>query len=129
MAPQLLEASIALPQGLTSPFCFIVSRKGTAYTKESFGNWFKDACIAAGLPHCNGHGLRKATLRRLAELGMANKPMKALSGQERDDTLAIYTATADQKRLADMAVTALARWEMQVTKEDSADEYRFVPND
>lgn len=55
-----------------------------AYTKESFGNWFKDACVAAGLLNHNGHGLRKATLRRLAELGTANKPMKAVSGQEKE---------------------------------------------
>ncbi|BBD98015.1 hypothetical protein SAMIE_1015160 [Sphingobium amiense] len=129
LAPQLLEAIVAMPPHLTSPFCFIVSRKGTAYTKESFGNWFKDACVAAGLMHHNGHGLRKATLRRLAELGTANKPMKALSGQERDETLAIYTADADQKRLADQAITALARWEMQAKQEDRDGEYRFTAND
>lgn len=129
LAPQLLEAIVAMPPHLTSPFCFIVSRKGTAYTKESFGNWFKESCVAAGLLHHNGHGLRKATLRRLAELGTANKPMKALSGQERDETLAIYTADADQKKLADQAVTALARWEMQERDAGLGDEYRFTAND
>lgn len=129
VAPQLLEAIIALPPEWTSPFCFIVSRKGTAYTKESFGNWFKDACVAAGLPHCNGHGLRKATLRRMAELEMANKTMKSLSGQTRDETLAGYIEGANQKRLADSAITALARWEMSVRKGGESDEYRFTVND
>jgi integrase len=86
LAPQLLEAIVAMAPTDTSPFCFIVSRKGTAYTKESFGNWFKDACVDAGLSHCNGHGLRKATLRRLAELQASNKTMKSLSGQERDES-------------------------------------------
>ncbi|MBC2668734.1 tyrosine-type recombinase/integrase [Novosphingobium piscinae] len=111
LAPQLLEAIVAMSPADTSPFCFIVSRKGTAYTKESFGNWFKDACVEAGLPHCNGHGLRKATLRRMAELQMSNKTMKSLSGQERDETLAGYIATADQKRLAAAAIRELAAWE------------------
>ena len=129
LAPQLLEAIVALPPALSNPFCFIVSRKGAPYTKESFGNWFKEACVAAGLPHCSGHGLRKATLRRMAELQMANKPMKALSGQKSDKTLAIYTEAADQKRLADDAITALARWEMTAKPGGKDDEYRFVAND
>lgn len=129
VAPQLLEAIIAMRPEDTSPFCFIVSRKGTAYTKESFGNWFKDACVEAGLMQHNGHGLRKATLRRLAELQAANKTMKAMSGQEKDETLAIYTADADQVRLADHAVTMLARWEMKERTMDSTGEYRFTAND
>lgn len=129
VAPQLLEAIVALPKELTSPFCFIVSRKGTAYTKESFGNWFKDACVAAGLPHCSAHGLRKATLRRMAELRLSNKAMKSVSGQDRDETLAIYTADADQVALADHAITELARWDMRASKGDSVTEYRFTAND
>lgn len=129
LAPQLLEAIVAMKPTETSPFCFVISRKGTAYTKESFGNWFKDACVDAGLANHNGHGLRKATLRRLAELQQANKTMKALSGQDKDETLAIYTADADQIRLADHAVTMLARWEMSATAEVGHGEYRFTAND
>ena len=129
VAPQLLEAIVAMDPKETSPFCFIVSRKGTAYTKESFGNWFKDACVAAGLMEHNGHGLRKATLRRLAEIQASNKTMKALSGQDKDETLAIYTADADQVRLADQAVTMLARWEMAKDQEQRGGEYRFTAND
>lgn len=129
LAPQLLEAIVAMKPEETSPFCFIVSANGTAYTVASFGNWFKDACVAAGLLHHNGHGLRKATLRRLAEIKASNNTMKALSGQEKDETLAIYTADADQVRLADTAVTMLARWEMQERSADSAGEYKFTAND
>jgi hypothetical protein len=70
-----------------------------------------------------------ATLRRLAELQASNKTMKSLSGQERDETLAIYTAGADQIRLADEAVTMLARWEMQEDRAKAGQEYRFTAND
>jgi site-specific recombinase XerD len=129
VAPQLLEAIVSMKPEDTSPFCFIISRKGTAYTKESFGNWFKETCVAAGLLEHNAHGLRKATLRRLAELEAANKTMKALSGQKKDDTLAIYTASADQVRLADSAVTMLARWEMSSRECGGRGEYRFTAND
>lgn len=129
LAPQLLEAIVAMKPEETSPFCFVVSRKGTAYTKESFGNWFKQACVEAGLLEHNGHGLRKATLRRLAEIQATNNTMKALSGQEKDETLAIYTADADQVRLADQAVTMLARWEMKSREAGDSAEYRFTAND
>lgn len=129
VAPQLLEAIVAMPPAETSPFCFLVTKRGKPFTKESFGNWFRKACDAAGLPHCSAHGLRKATLRRMAELEMANSPMKALSGQTRDETLAIYTAAANQKKLADMAITQLARWELQQAQAQTETAYRFTAND
>lgn len=129
MPPQLLEAIVAMRPEDTSPFCFLITKRGGPFTKESFGNWFKKACVAAGLPHCTAHGLRKATLRRMAELELANKSMKSVSGQTRDETLAMYIEDANQTRLADSAITALARWEMQRGKGDSVNEYRFSVND
>jgi hypothetical protein len=38
---------------LTTPF-------GKPFTAAGFGNWFRDRCNEAGLPHCSAHGLRKA---------------------------------------------------------------------
>jgi integrase len=97
----------------TSPFCFLITEKTRRPFKNaaSFGNWFKKACVDAGLPHCTSHGLRKATLRRMAELQMSNSTMKSLSGQKSDKTLAIYTEKANQTLLADAAMTALSAWE------------------
>jgi integrase len=112
IAPQLNEAIIAMSPTDTSQFCFLMTRRNKPFTKESFGNFFRKACTAAGLPHCSSHGLRKATLRRMAELEMANKTMKSVSGQTRDDTLAGYTATANQRTLADSAIDTLSKWEM-----------------
>ena len=112
VAPQLLEAIVAMAPADTSQFCFLMTRRNKPFTKESFGNFFRKACTAAGLPHCSAHGLRKATLRRMAELEMANKTMKSVSGQTRDDTLAGYTATANQRTLADSAIDTLSKWEM-----------------
>ena len=42
---------------------------GKPFTAAGFGNWFREQCTAAGLPHCSAHGLRKAAARRLAEAG------------------------------------------------------------
>ena len=112
VAPQLNQAIVAMAPADTSHFCFLMTRRNKPFTKESFGNFFRKACTAAGLPHCSAHGLRKATLRRMAELEMANKTMKSVSGQTRDDTLAGYTATANQRTLADSAIDTLSKWEM-----------------
>ena len=48
--------------------------------------------------------LRKATLRRMAELRMTNKDMKSASGERSDKRLAKYIEKADQSRLADAAM-------------------------
>lgn len=111
VAPQLLEAIVAMASADTSPFCFLMTKRGAPFKKESFGNFFRKACTAAGLDHCSAHGLRKATLRRMAELEMSNNSMKALSGQTRDETLEIYTRSANQVQLADSAIAKLAAWE------------------
>lgn len=111
MADQLVEAIVALPPEFSNPACFLVTYKGKPFTKESFGNWFAKACNKAGLPSkCRAHGLRKATLRRMAELGMSNKEMKSVSGQKRDATLALYIESADQRALATNAIRRLSAW-------------------
>ena len=51
-------------------------------------------------------------MRRMAELDMGNQTMKALSGHTKDDEVARYTREANQKRMVDAAIAALARWEM-----------------
>lgn len=128
VAPQLLEAIVAMKPADMSPFCFLITRRGGPFTKESFGNFFKKACVAASLPHCSAHGLRKATLRRMAELEMANKTMKSLSGQRSDKTLEIYTRDANQRKLAEKAIKALSAWEIKQRGGAPAD-LKAVAND
>lgn len=113
VAPQLLEAIVAMPPGSSSPMCFLLTEWGKPFTNAGFGNWFREKCDEAGLPHCTAHGLRKATMRRMAEIGLGNQTMKALSGHTKDDEVARYTAAANQKRMADNAISALAQWEKQ----------------
>ncbi|MFY7837848.1 MAG: tyrosine-type recombinase/integrase [Novosphingobium sp.] len=118
VAPQLRTAIDSMKAAETSKFCFLITRRGGSFTKESFGNFFKKACVAAGLPQCTAHGLRKATLRRMAELEMANKTMKSLSGQTSDKTLEIYTRDANQRKLANKAIHALSQWEASQSEDD-----------
>ncbi|WP_408591623.1 tyrosine-type recombinase/integrase [Novosphingobium sp.] len=126
--PQLLEAIVAMKPADTSPFCFMMTKRGKPFKKESFGNFFKKACVDAGLPHCAAHGLRKATLRRMAELEMANELMKSVSGQKSDKVLAIYTRAANQKKLATSAMATLAKWELRM-KAKKVGDLAAVAND
>jgi integrase len=59
---------------------FLTTSLGKPFTKAGFGNWFRDRCNEAGLPKgISAHGLRKATARRLADLGCtAHQAMKKL---------------------------------------------------
>jgi integrase len=107
---QLTEAIEAMPAvGLTS---FLVTEFGKPFTPAGFGNWFRDRCNEAGLPHCSAHGLRKATGRRLAEFGATQQQIKAAGNWVGDKEVATYTADANQKRLATEAMTGLAEWEL-----------------
>jgi integrase len=101
-----LKAAVqACPSG--KPW-FLVSERGTPYTKESLGNWFKKQCREAGLPHCSAHGLRKAASRRMAQLGLSNQLIKSITGHATDSEVSRYTKNADQ---ASMATDAMRKME------------------
>lgn len=110
IAPQLLQAIVAMPPNLSN-MCFIVNAHGRPFSRKGFGNKFRQWCDEAKLPHCTAHGLRKATLRRMAELEMPNKTMKSVSGHVRDDEIELYTRAANQERLARQAIEQLSEWE------------------
>lgn len=110
IAPQLRAAIKAMPA--CDSLCFIMTEWGRPFSVKGFGNWFRDQCDAAGLPNCTAHGLRKATMRRMAEQQMPNATMKAVSGHSKDDEVARYTQAANQERLAEGAILKLSEWEM-----------------
>lgn len=110
IAPQLAAAIDAMPA--TDSMCFLVTEWGKPFSVAGFGNWFRAQCDAAGLQKCTAHGLRKATMRRMAELEMPNKTMKSVSGHSKDEEVARYTEAANQERLAEGAIRRLSEWEM-----------------
>ena len=79
---------------------FLVTEFGKPFTAAGFGNWFRDQCNAAGLPHCTFHGLRKAAASRLAEVGCTPHEIAAFTGHATLKEIERYTRTADRKRLA-----------------------------
>lgn len=106
--PEQLTAAIdAMDRvGMTT---FLLNVHGRPFKSAAvFGNWFRKKCDAAGLPHCSLHGLRKATARRLAELGNSQQRLKAAGNWSQDRDVATYVQAADQKRLAIEGMTDLA---------------------
>lgn len=110
IAPQLLAALQSMTENDGS--CFLVTEWGKPFSAKGFGNWFRKQCDAAGLPKCTAHGLRKATMRRMAEQQMTNASMKAVSGHSKDEEVARYIESANQERLAESAITQISAWEM-----------------
>lgn len=110
IAPQLRQAIDAMPK--SNHLCFVPSERGRAYSAASFGNMFRQWCNDAGLPHCSAHGLRKAISRRLAEANVGNAGIKSITLHSRDDEVSLYTAAADQKRLAKDAINRISKQEL-----------------
>jgi len=64
--PILTVLQRTLDAGPCGDLSFIAGAKGRPFTKESFGNEFRDACRAAGI-NKSAHGLRKIGAIRVAE--------------------------------------------------------------
>jgi integrase len=87
---------------------FIVGKNGKALTKESFGNFFKAACLAAGV-NKSAHGLRKIAATRAANAGATVAELEALFGWSGGGMASLYTRAADRARLAKGAAGKLER--------------------
>ncbi|MGA7328483.1 MAG: tyrosine-type recombinase/integrase [Rhodomicrobium sp.] len=100
MHPELTKVISASKIG---NLAFIVTERGGPFTAKSFGNWFRDTCNAAGLPHCSAHGLRKAAARRLADAGATSHEIASITGHESLREVERYTRAANKTRLAESA--------------------------
>jgi integrase len=77
--PVLAILSKTIAATRTGDLTFLVTDRGTPFVKESFGNWFREACRKAGCPG-SAHGLRKAGATRAAENGATVNQLMALFG-------------------------------------------------
>jgi integrase len=82
----------------------LTTQTGKPFSAAGFGNWFRDRCNEAGLPHCSAHGLRKAAARRFAEAGCTTHEIAAITGHVSLREVQRYTKAADQARLARAAM-------------------------
>lgn len=97
IAPQLAASIAATP---TSQLAYLVSERGVPFSNDGFGMWFGRQCRKAGLVGFSMHGLRKAASRRMAERGLSNQMIKAITGHSSDSEVARYTREAEQITMA-----------------------------
>lgn len=94
IAPEL-EKSLA--NGPTGDLHWIVGESGKPLTKETFGNYFRDACNEAGITK-SAHGLRKLAATRASDAGLSTTELEAMFGWNGGTMASHYTRTADRKR-------------------------------
>jgi integrase len=83
----------------------LTTKSGKSYAGNDFSEQFRVWCNTAGLPtHCVFHGLRKAALTRLADVGCTTHEIAAISGHKSLKLVEHYTKAADQARLARSAM-------------------------
>ena len=85
--PVLAETLAAGPCG---DLTFIVGESGQPLTKESFGNMFREACAAAGVPG-SAHGVRKIAATRAANAGATVAQLEAIFGWSGGRMASLYT--------------------------------------
>jgi site-specific recombinase XerD len=97
-----------VPSLATGDATIMINRYGRPFSQKSVSKWFAEKIEAAGLPEkCVAHGIRKAACKGMADGGASNKAMQAVSGHKNSRELDLYTAAADQPKLAAAGVSAL----------------------
>src|SRR6516225_5851473 len=104
--PILPVLAATLAAGPCGDLTFIVGESGQPLTKESFGNMFRDACRAAGVPG-SAHGVRKIAATRAANAGATVAQLEAIFGWSGGSMAALYTRAADRRRLSIEAMSKL----------------------
>jgi integrase len=105
--PILPVLADTLAAGPCGDLTFIVGALGKPLNKGSFCNQFRAACKAAGVPG-SAHGVRKIAATRAANAGATVPQLEAIFGWKGGRMAALYTQSADRKRLAVEAMHKLA---------------------
>jgi integrase len=97
--PILPVLAKTLAVGPCGDLTFIAGASGRPFTKESFGNEFREACRAAGVPG-SAHGVCKIAATRAANAGATVAQLEAIFGWQGGTMASLYTRAADRQRLA-----------------------------
>jgi len=103
--PVLKSVLSKSPFGLEN---FLETSFGKPFTPAGFGNWFRERCDEAGLPHCSAHGLRKAAATIMAENGATIHQLMAVFDWTNPAQAKPYTDAANRKKLAREAMALIA---------------------
>lgn len=103
----LQDAIDAMPESGELPI--LLNGYGKAFASgAAFGNWFKDRCSEANIPHCTAHGLRKAGATIAAEMGASEVELDAMYGWSNNRQSGTYTRAARNLILATTGFNRIA---------------------
>ncbi|MDB5550633.1 MAG: hypothetical protein JWL86_617 [Rhizobium sp.] len=98
----------AIKAGPSNGLNLIGDEHGRPIKRAALSHLMRKAIRAAKLPACCvPHGIRKATLRTMAENGSSAKRMASVSGHKTTKELDRYTEAADQQTLADGGIASI----------------------
>lgn len=115
--PPLVQAIEATKTG---DLTFLITANGAAFASgASFGNWFEERCIEAGVDG-RAHGLRKLGPSLAAQAGASSKELMAMWGWTTLAQAELYTRSADSEILGESAATKLMEgWLAMVQSENN----------
>jgi len=94
----------------------LTKANGASFDGESLSPWFAAAIDDAGLSDdCVMHGLRKVAARDLAEAGCSLHEIMSVTGHESLSEVARYTKSANQQRMAQLAIAKLEQNKKRTT--------------
>ena len=96
MTPEIQTIIEASATGAATFFC---SLSGAPMTKESFGNFFREACDKAKVDR-SSHGLRKTKAINLGDKGASELALQATLGWSTNQQSQVYTKGFNRRRLA-----------------------------
>lgn len=94
------DLTAALAAGPVGDLTFIAGVAGRPRDKAAFGEWFREACKAAGIAGKSAHGIRKAAATADAEAGWSDAELDAKYGWTGRREAARYTRSASRERLS-----------------------------
>ena len=104
----VLKTEIDAWRAETSSTLILVNKFGRPWMASNLSKQIGEAMAKlGGKPRRNIHGLRKLAAARLAEAGCTLNQIAAITGHRSLGMLRLYTASADQERLAEDAIVRL----------------------
>lgn len=90
---------------------FLLTERGKPFSSPaSFGNWFRNRCVEAGVPG-RAHGLRKAGAVIAAERGATTTQLMSIFGWSSEKMATLYTRKANRRKIGLEAGSLLDRSE------------------
>jgi integrase len=114
--PILDDLRTAIVAGPTGDLALIATQDGRLFTKESFGNLFRQWCREAGVA-ASAHGLRKMAAARAAEAGGTEEELQAWFGWLTIGQSSTYTRSASRRLKSQQLATKLSKNKSALTLE------------